>query len=99
MPTSGYLAIGAVERGGEAVVTTRARKVEVDASSGQSDTVPGPADLLTAAFAACVLKNVERFSQMLPFAYESAEIHVEAERQETPPPDQPRPVSAHGGHR
>ncbi len=82
---SGYVASGTVERGGEATVSTRASEVVVDGSSGQSDTVPGPADLLTAAFAACVLKNVERFSRMLPFAYERAEIRVEADRQETPP--------------
>jgi uncharacterized OsmC-like protein len=34
--------------------------------------LPGPADLLCAALSACILKNVERFSHMLPFAYESA---------------------------
>jgi len=37
------------------------------------------------AFAACVLKNVERFSHILPFRYEEASIEVVASRQEAPP--------------
>lgn len=82
---SGYAATGAVERGGEAVVTTLVSRIAVDGSAGRSETVPGPADLLTAAFAACVLKNVERFSRILPFSYERAEIRVEATRQDAPP--------------
>jgi uncharacterized OsmC-like protein len=32
-----------------------------------------------------MLKNVERFSKMLPFRYESASIEVMAEREEPPP--------------
>jgi uncharacterized OsmC-like protein len=47
--------------------------------------LPGPADLFTAAFAACVLENVDRFSQILPFRYERASIEVTAERQDAPP--------------
>lgn len=47
--------------------------------------LPGPADLLVTAFAACVLKNVARFSVILPFRYQSAEITVSAERSAAPP--------------
>lgn len=72
-------------RGGAAVATARGRPIAFDATAGQSDTLPGPADLLTAAFAACVLKNVERFSGVLPFRYQEASIQVEAERQDAPP--------------
>ena len=50
-----------------------------------SDDLFGPADLLGAAFAACLLKNVERFSQILPFRYESASVHVVLEREDRPP--------------
>ena len=50
-----------------------------------SELLPGPAELLAAAFAACVLKNVERFAGMLPFRYDSASITVHAKRQQTPP--------------
>lgn len=59
--------------------------ITFDTSAGQSTVLPGPADLLTLAFAACVLKNVERFAGMLPFRYERASIAVTAER-EAPPP-------------
>jgi uncharacterized OsmC-like protein len=72
-------------RGGTAVATARRRTIDFDASTEQSDTLPGPADLLIAAFAACVRKNVERFAQILPFAYQRASIHVEADRQDAPP--------------
>lgn len=59
--------------------------VSFDTSPGQSEDLPGPAELLAMAFAACVLKNVERFSGLLPFRYESARVRVVAERQESPP--------------
>lgn len=61
------------------------QRVEVDTTPDQGGTLPGPADLLTAAFAACVLKNVDRFSRILPFRYSAAEIVVTVERQESPP--------------
>lgn len=59
--------------------------VEFDTSAEQSDILPGPADLLTMAFAACVLKNVERFSHILSFDYQSASIEVVSKRQDAPP--------------
>ena len=64
------------------VLAGQAITVDTTADMG---TLPGPADLLTAAFAACVLKNVDRFSRLLPFRYERAEIEVTTERQERPP--------------
>jgi uncharacterized OsmC-like protein len=60
-------------------------EIEFDTSAGQSATLPGPADLLVTAFAACVLKNVERMSTLQPFSYESASIEVMAEREDRPP--------------
>ncbi len=70
---------------GASATKIKETSVEFDTSAGQSDVLPGPADLLTLAFAACVLKNVERFSKLLPFRYESASIEVTSER-EAPPP-------------
>lgn len=69
------------------VSTTTIKETEVvfDTSDGQSAELPGPADLLTLAFAACVLKNVERFSHLLPFRYQGARIEVTSERQASPP--------------
>lgn len=47
--------------------------------------LPGPAELLAAAFAACLLKNLERSRSMLSFSYEHAEVRVVAHRQDAPP--------------
>lgn len=71
--------------GGTAIAEFKGQQTAFDASAGQGDDLPGPADLLTAAFGACVIKNVERFSHLLPFAYEQASIDVTAQRQDAPP--------------
>jgi len=47
--------------------------------------LPNPAELLLSSFAACVLKSVERFSGLLHFEYDKAEIIVSAIRLENPP--------------
>lgn len=47
--------------------------------------LPNPAELFLSSFAACVLKNVERFSGLLHFEYDKAEIKVSATRLENPP--------------
>jgi uncharacterized OsmC-like protein len=59
--------------------------IDFDASRGRSDEVPGPAELLALSLGACILKNVERFSHLLSFAYDGAAVTVEAERQDDPP--------------
>jgi uncharacterized OsmC-like protein len=59
--------------------------VKADTSSFPDGTRPGPAELLCAALAACLLKNVERYSELLVFEYQMAAIEVRAERQENPP--------------
>ncbi|MFJ8630950.1 OsmC family protein [Streptomyces sp. NPDC093568] len=46
---------------------------------------PGPAELLAASLAACLLKNLNRSGKLLPFRYTSAEVDVVAQRQDTPP--------------
>jgi uncharacterized OsmC-like protein len=71
--------------GGTASATSKGTAIPFDGTREQSPSLPGPADLLATAFAACVLKNVERFSHMLPFRYERAAIVVVAEREEPPP--------------
>lgn len=59
--------------------------VRFDSSPAQGDELPGPADLLTSAFAACIIKNIERMGEILPFRYDSASLEVTAERQDRPP--------------
>lgn len=80
-----YSVHGNVRAGGEAAVQARASTLAFDGSAEMGEVLPGPADLLCAALAACVLKNVERFAHMLPFRYESASVTVTADR-EAPPP-------------
>jgi uncharacterized OsmC-like protein len=74
-----------VVRSGVSRAEAKAAAIEFDSSAGQRDDLLGPAELLAAAFGACMLKNVERFSSILPFAYTGASISVTAEREETPP--------------
>ena len=71
--------------GGEATIASRASTIAFDGSAGTGESLPGPADLLAAALAACILKNVERFSGLLPFRYRHARVQVALERQEPPP--------------
>lgn len=68
-----------------AAVRGKTGEVDFDTSAGQSDSLPGPADLLVTAFAACVLKNVERMSALQHFEYRGASITVVATREINPP--------------
>lgn len=52
----------------------------------ESDTIlPNPAELFLGSFSACILKNVERFSDLMKFEYSNAELTVNATRLENPP--------------
>lgn len=71
---------------GQAVITAGTETIAFDASWGAGPSgMPGPAELLAASFAACLLKNVERSAQLMPFRYRSAEVAVHAQRQDSPP--------------
>ncbi|MCW2621138.1 MAG: osmotically inducible protein [Frankiales bacterium] len=72
--------------GGTARAAAGSATITFDAGWAQPPSgLPGPAELLASAFAACLLKNVERSSQLLPFRYEHAEVEVRARRQDAPP--------------
>ena len=70
---------------GTSVATVKRTEIRFDSSPDQGDELPGPADLLTAAFAACMLKNVERFGGILHFDWQHAAVEVHSERQDSPP--------------
>lgn len=70
---------------GRSEVTAKTSRIAFDSSPVQSPVLPGPAELLAAAFAACLLKNVERFSEILPFRQAGARVRVVLERQDAPP--------------
>lgn len=80
-----YQACGSVRAGGAGRLRAHGLDAEFDGTAGRLDELPGPADVLSAALCACILKNVERFSRMLPFRYESASVEVTADREEPPP--------------
>jgi len=42
--------------------------------------LPGPAELLASAFAACLLKNIEREGHLLSFRYQRVEVDVTVRR-------------------
>lgn len=59
--------------------------IKVDVSKARDERLPGPAELLLTALSSCILKNVERFSELLNFDYAHVRIETEAERRESPP--------------
>lgn len=70
---------------GVSEVACKENVIAFDSSPASGPHLPGPAELLGAAFAACLLKNVERFSEILPFRQSGPSVRVELERQESPP--------------
>lgn len=80
-----YRVHGVSRPGGHGNIRCNATDITPDTGSSTDGIRPGPADLLCASLAACLLKNIERYSEMLPFQYETATVDVEAERQDTPP--------------
>ena len=80
-----YEAHGEVRAGGAGRLQAHGLDADFDGTAGRLEALPGPADVLSAALCACILKNVERFSHLLPFRYESATVDVTAEREEPPP--------------
>lgn len=72
--------------GGAAAVKAADTQIELDAGWGQEPSgLPGPAQLLAAAFAACLLKNLARAGELLGFSYDDAHVEVIARRQDSPP--------------
>jgi uncharacterized OsmC-like protein len=71
---------------GRAEVDVADQTITFDASwATEPSGLPGPAELLAAAFAACLLKNLERAGKLLGFRYDHAEVDVIARRQDSPP--------------
>lgn len=71
--------------GGQSRIRCNETYVKADTGSYPDGTRPGPAELLCASLATCLLKNVERFSELLTVEYELARVEVEAERSDVPP--------------
>ena len=78
-PPTDYHVHGEVVSGGRAAVTAGNRAIPVDAAWAETDLPgePGPAELLAGAFAACLMKNLERSGALLSFRYERADVDCE----------------------
>ncbi len=50
-----------------------------------ADTLANPAELFLGSLSACILKNLERFSEFMNFEYTRAEITINATRLDKPP--------------
>ncbi len=67
------------------VVHCKATEITIDTDiNGRTDAF-NPAELLLAAVAACILKNIERVAPMIHFNYQGVSIEIHAQRQDTPP--------------
>ena len=73
------------ESAGNATANANQSEIRFDASSGRDNQLPNPAELLLTALAACILKNTERYSEILHYPYKSAKITVKGERSDQPP--------------
>ncbi len=84
-PAQRYQVHGVSRPGGHGHIRCNTTDIKADTGSISDGFRPGPAELLCAALAACLLKNVERYSEMLPFRYELANVVVDAARRDDPP--------------
>jgi len=70
---------------GTATAVTNQSEVMFDATSGRDEVLPNPAELLLTSLSACILKNVQRYSEILKISYRSAKITVKGIRNDNPP--------------
>ena len=68
-----------------AYFTIKESKTHFGIAPKDAETLPNPAELFLGSLSACMLKNVERFSQMMHFSYTKATMTIEASRTEKPP--------------
>ncbi|ARV15160.1 OsmC family protein [Polaribacter sp. SA4-12] len=69
----------------DAVIHIKESNIDFGTTLKTAETLPNPAELFLGSFAACMLKNVERFSDMMKFTYSKATLNVNATRLENPP--------------
>ena len=80
-----YEITATVQQGGLAKATANRTEVAFDATSGRDDVLPNPAELLLTSLAACMLKNVQRNSEILKIPYRSAKVTIHGIRNDNPP--------------
>jgi uncharacterized OsmC-like protein len=86
VPSTAYRVHAATVGHGSAEVTNGQQVLPLDTAwESEPSGRFGPAELLTSALAACLLKGLERSARLMPFSYDSATVEVIAERQDSPP--------------
>lgn len=60
-------------------------KLNIGIIPDSAESLPNPAEVFIGSLAACILKNVERFSEFMHFQYSRAEVEINATRLEKPP--------------
>jgi uncharacterized OsmC-like protein len=74
-----------VLNGGIAGAKANQSEIRFDATSGRDEVLPNPAELLLTSLAACLLKNIQRYSEILNIPYRKANITVHGVRNDNPP--------------
>ena len=69
----------------DAVIHIKESNIDFGTTLKTAEILPNPAELFLGSFAACMLKNVERFSEMMKFTYSKATLEVNATRLKNPP--------------
>jgi len=71
--------------GNEGIISIKQSTIDFGTTQKTEEILPNPAELFLGAFASCILKNVERFSEMMKFSYSKASLTIDATRLESPP--------------
>ncbi len=64
----------------DASIVVKQSKIDFSTTEKTTEQLPNPAELFLGSFAACLLKNVERFSGLLHFEYDRTSVQVSATR-------------------
>lgn len=80
-----YKIIATLQNGGLARALANHSEIVFDATSGRDEILPNPAELLITSLASCILKNVQRYSEILHIPYRSAKVTIHGVRNDNPP--------------
>lgn len=69
----------------DAILIVKKTTIPFGTTEATATSLANPAELFLGSIAACILKNVERFSELLKFKYHKADITVKAIRAKRPP--------------
>ncbi len=71
--------------GNEGNISIKQSKIDFGTTKKTGETLLNPAELFLGTFASCIVKNVERLSEMMKFTYIKTSLTAKATRLEGPP--------------